>query len=168
MGLGYYEQKIPPVRDLRLRIGDAFPEGKGCDLLQCSREGCLLGKKRSFWQANSCQMALTLMMAATIDNSVIIMHGPIGCGAQLHMLDSGVRKGNISRDKQPKPLIWLSTNLRETDVIGGGEAKLRETIEYADREFRPEIIFVVATCAPNIIGEVIVEVVKSAGETTAA
>ena len=168
MGLGYYEQKIPPVRDLRLRIGDAFPEGKGCDLLQCSREGCLLGKKRSFWQANSCQMALTLMMAATIDNSVIIMHGPIGCGAQLHMLDAGVRKGNVSRGKQPKPLIWLSTNLRETDVIGGGEAKLRETIEYADREFRPEIIFVVATCAPNIIGDDIEEVVKSVGENTAA
>lgn len=168
MGLGYYEQNIPPVRDLRLRIGDAFPEGKGCDLLQCSREGCLLGKKRSFWQANSCQMALTLMMAATIDNSVIIMHGPIGCGAQLHMLDSGVRKGNVSRGKQPKPLIWLSTNLRETDVIGGGEAKLRETIEYADREFRPEIIFVVATCAPNIIGDDIEEVVKAAGETTVA
>ncbi len=168
MGLGYYEQKIPPVRDLRLRIGDAFPEGKGCDLLQCSREGCLLGKKRSFWQANSCQMALTLMMAATIDNSVIIMHGPIGCGSQLHMLDAGVRKGNVSRGKQPKPLIWLSTNLRETDVIGGGEAKLRETIEYADREFRPEIIFVVATCAPNIIGDDIEEVVKSVGENTAA
>lgn len=165
--MGYYEQNIPPVRDLRLRIGDAFPEGKGCDLLQCSREGCLLSKKRSFWQANACQMALTLMMAATIDNSVIIMHGPIGCGAQLHMLDSGVRKGNTSRGKQPKPLIWLSTNLRETDVIGGGEAKLRETIEYADREFRPEIIFVVATCAPNIIGDDIEEVVKAAGETTA-
>ncbi len=166
--MGYYEQKIPPIRDLRLRIGDAFPEGKGCDLLQCSREGCLLGKKRSFWQANSCQMALTLMMATTIDNSVIIMHGPIGCGAQLHMMDSGARKGNVSRGKQPKPLIWLSTNLRETDVIGGGEAKLRETIEYADREFRPEIIFVVATCAPNIIGDDIEEVVKTAGEATAA
>lgn len=166
--MGYYEQKIPPVRDLRLRIGDAFPEGKGCDLLQCSRGGCLLGKKRSFWQANSCQMALTLMMASTVENSVIIVHGPIGCGTQLHMMDSGARKGNVSRGKQPKPLIWLSTNLRETDVIGGGEAKLLEAIEYADREFRPEILFVVATCAPNIIGDDIEEVVKTAGETTAA
>ena len=166
--MGYYEQNIPPVRDVRLRIGDAFPEGKGCDLLQCSKNGCLLGKKRSFWQANSCQMALTLMMAATIENSVIVMHGPIGCGTQLHMLDSAVRKGNVSRGKQPKPLIWLSTNLRETDVIGGGEAKLKEAIEYADREFRPEIIFVVATCAPNIIGDDIEEVVKTVNKTTAA
>lgn len=166
--MSYYKQNIPPVRDLRLRIGDAFPEGNSCDLLECSKSGCLLGKKRSFWQANACQMALTLMMAATIDNSVIIMHGPIGCGSQLHMLDTAVRKGNASRGKPAKPVIWLSTNLRETDVIGGGEAKLKEAIEYADREFRPEIIFVVATCAPNIIGDDIDEVVKSANEASAA
>jgi nitrogenase molybdenum-iron protein alpha chain len=166
--MSYYNQNIPPVRDQRLKIGDTFPEGKGCDLLQCSKTGCLIGKKRSFWQANACQMALTLMMAGTIENSVIVMHGPIGCGTQLHVLDSAVRKGNKVRGKTPKPFIWLSTNLKEQDVIGGGEAKLKETIEYADKKFRPEIIFVVATCAPNIIGDDIEEVVKTAREITAA
>lgn len=158
--MSYYTQSIPPVRDQRLTIGDSFA-GCGCDLLDCAKSGCLLQKNRRFWQAGSCQMALTLMMAATVENAVIIMHGPVGCGSQLHSLTPPTNKGKAARGKAPRAFPWLSTNLREADVIGGGERKLRETIAYADRRFRPEIIFVVSTCAPNIIGDDVEEVVRS-------
>lgn len=159
--MGYYEQSVPPVRDSRLKIGDSYT-GNACDLVNCGREGCLLQKGRSFWQANSCQMALSLMMATTVENSVIVMHAPGGCGAILHSLSVQSAKGKSRRGKVGSAVPWLSTNLTEADVIGGGEDKLRKTIEYADKEFRPEIIFVVATCAPSIIGDDVEEVVRQA------
>jgi len=159
--MGYYEQSAPPVRDTRLKIGDSY-HGRACDLVNCGREGCLLQKGRRFWQANACQMSLTLMMASTVENSVIVIHAPGGCGAMMHSLSTQSAKGKAQRGKPPKAVPWLSTNLTEADVIGGGEKKLLETIEYADKEFRPEIIFVVVTCAPSIIGDDAEEVVRQA------
>ena len=157
--MSYYEQSAPPVRDSRLKIGDSYA-GNACDLVNCGRDGCLLQQGRGFWQAGSCQMALSLMMATTVENSVIVMHAPGGCGALLHSLSTQSAKGKARRGKTPTAVPWLTTNLTEADVIGGGERKLRETIEYADREFRPEIIFVVVTCAPSIIGDDVEEVVR--------
>jgi nitrogenase molybdenum-iron protein alpha chain len=165
--MSYYDQAIPPVRDQRLIIGDTF-EGTGCGLLDCAKSGCLLQKNRRFWQANMCQMTLSLMMATTLENCVIVMHSPIGCGSALYPLALSSNRGKARRGKAPIPPVWISTNLRESDVIGGGEQKLHEAIIYADREFRPEIIFVVSTCAPNIIGDDVEEIVRSAGKGTSA
>ena len=159
--MGYYEQTVPPARDTRLKIGDSYA-GDASGLLHCGREGCLLQRRRGFWQASSCQMALSLMMAVTVENSVVVVHAPCGCGALLHSLSVQAAKGKGQRGRQPLAVPWLSTNLKEADVIGGGERKLRETIERADREFRPEIIFVVVTCAPSIIGDDAEEVVRQA------
>lgn len=157
--MSYYEHNVPPTREQRLSIGNAF-SGKACGLLKCAKEGCLLSKQRSFQQSTSCQMGLTLQMVGTIPGSAILMHGPVGCGSQLHGIDPPVRRGLATRGKTPAPLLWFSTNLEETDVIGGGERKLREAIEDIDRHYRPDIIFIVSTCAPNIIGDDVDEVVR--------
>jgi nitrogenase molybdenum-iron protein alpha chain len=137
-------------------------------MLSCGKSGCTLRQNRRFWQAGACQMALTLMMAATVENSAIVMHAPIGCGTQLHALSVQTNKGKNQRGKPPVPPVWVSTNLQESDVIGGGENKLRETLKYVDREFRPEIIFVVTTCAPSIIGDDVEEIVRQVQESAAA
>ena len=165
--MSYYDQKIPPVRDQRLQLADSF---SGCagELLDCARDGCLLQKKRSFWQAGACQMSLTLMMAATVSNSVIIVHSPGGCGAALLYINVQSNKGRAQRGIAPSGSNWISTNLTEADVIGGGERKLKDAIAYADREFRPEIIFVVSTCAPNIIGDDVAEIVEQAKKDVSA
>ncbi|MDR3258628.1 MAG: nitrogenase component 1 [Fusobacteriaceae bacterium] len=128
----------------------------------------MIQKGRSFWQAGACQMSLTLMMATTLEKAVIVMHAPGGCGALLFSLSVQASKGKGRRGKVPTAVPWLSTNLTEADVIGGGERKLRETIEYADREFRPEIIFVVVTCAPSIIGDDSEEVVRQVRQHVSA
>jgi len=165
--MGFYEQGTPPVRDQRLQIGDTFG-GTSCELMGCAREGCMMKKSRSFWQANNCQMSLSLMMAATVENSVIVTHGPVGCGSALHSLVPQTNKGKARRGKAPNPFVWLSTNLKESEVIGGGEQNLLETIIYADREFRPEIIFVVTTCAPSIIGDDVEEIIRQAQASASA
>jgi len=77
-------------------------------------------------------------------------------------------KGRIQRGYSSLLGNWISTDLTEADVIGGGERKLKEAIEYADREFRSEIIFVVSTCAPNIIGDDVAEVISKVKGTVSA
>jgi nitrogenase molybdenum-iron protein alpha chain len=165
--MSYYDQKIPPVRDHRLQLADSF-SGTACDLLNCQREGCLMQKNRSFWQSGACQMSLTLMMAATVRNATIIVHSPGGCGAGLQLITTQSNRGRVQRGLPPSPGNWISTDLQEADVIGGGENKLREAILYADREFRPEIIFVVSTCAPNIIGDDVAEIIEQTKGCVAA
>jgi len=157
----YYDKPVPPVRDTRLVIGDSF---HGCprELLGCAKSGCMLRQSRSFWQAVACQMTLSLQMAATIENAVIIMHAPVGCGATLTQLGSTIPPGMAKRGKTGGAPVWLTTNLRDTDIITGGAQKLYDTIRYADAEFRPEVIFVIVTCAPSIIGDDVDEVVDRA------
>jgi nitrogenase molybdenum-iron protein alpha chain len=165
--MGYYDQGIPPVRDQRLHIGDSYA-GNACGLVDCSKSGCMIRNNRGFWQTVACQMSLSLMMAATVENSAIIMHGAIGCGAQLLGVGMSSSRGKLLRGKAPGQPAWVTTNLKESDVIGGGEEKLREAIRYVDAEFRPEIIFVVVTCAPSIIGDDVEEIVRQAKEESAA
>jgi nitrogenase molybdenum-iron protein alpha chain len=165
--MSYYEQAAPPVRDSRLHIGDSY-NGNACDLVNCGRDGCLIQNGRGFWQANACQMSLTLMMAATVENACIVVHAPGGCGAMLHSLSVQTTKQKAVRGKAAKPFSWISTDLTEVDVIGGGEKKLLEAIQHADREYRPEIIFVVVTCAPSIIGDDTEEVVRQARSQVSA
>lgn len=165
--MSYYDQNVPPVRDQRLSIGNTFG-GSICELIDCAKEGCLLSKDRSFQQSGACQMQLVLQMAATIKNSAILMHGPIGCGSQLHSLDPPTRRGWKARGENPGPVIWASTGLDESDVIGGGEGKLADALDEMDRNFRPEIIFIISTCAPNIIGDDVDEVVRRKQDEVAA
>ena len=156
----YVNNDVPPTRDERLEISDAF-NGFGCDFVNCSKECCLKKMDRDFWQASSsCQMGLSTIMSSTIENSVIIMHGPIGCGHQLHGLTANTNAGKAARGVPVKTMNWLSTNLGTNEVVNGGEKRLREAIEYADRTFRPEIIFILSTCAPNIIGDDIEQIVR--------
>lgn len=156
----YFKKESSPTREERMDIADSY-YGNSCDLVNCSRCGCLKGKDRSFWQSSSaCQMHLAITMSSTVENSVIIMHGPIGCGSAMHTLTSVTNTGKQLRNLPVKPVNWLSTNLSEMEIVTGGEKKLRKTIEYADRTFRPEIIFVISTCAPNIIGDDVEQIIR--------
>ena len=158
--MSYVDNRIPPVRETRLKTGITFGGCAG-ELLDCSQKGCLIGCDRSFTQTISCQLFLALQMVLTIPNAVTIMHGPVGCGAQTHLVDFAGRSASAQRGIKRGPLIWTSTNLDETDVIGGGEKKLHDAILHAEREFAPQVIFVASTCTPNIIGDDVDEVANS-------
>lgn len=65
-------------------------------------------------------------------------------------------------------VIWLNTNLDESDVINGGERKLREAVLYADRELRPETIIVANGCVPALIGDDVDSILADLQTQTAA
>lgn len=150
--MNFTGQKIPPIREDRLGAWNAFG-GTCAELSRQAKQGCLNCNQRSFTQTQGCQLILSLAILGTIRDSVIIVHGPIGCGGGNIAVANGVKTFQRLRDPDARGLIWLNTNLDETDVIKGGEEKLRAAILHADHEFSPSAIIVVNSCTPGIIGD---------------
>lgn len=150
--MDYIKEKTPPVREDRLGACSAFG-GSCCELGRQSGEGCLNQAARSFSQTQGCQLSLSLAILNTIRNAVIIVHGPIGCGASNAALTGVTKTFQRLRDGKAGGLIWLNTNLNEADVISGGEAKLKDAVLFAESEFRPEALIIVNSCVPALIGD---------------
>ena len=153
--MNYMDGKAAPAREDRLHASVAFG-GVCAQVRTCAgarSNGCTNLTARRFSQAQGCQFTLSLAILNTLRNAVVIMHGPIGCG----MCSIGNIGSNKTfkqlRDPNAEGVLWLSTNLDEPDVIGGGEKKLREAVLYVDREFRPETIIVCNSCVPALIGD---------------
>jgi nitrogenase molybdenum-cofactor synthesis protein NifE len=82
-----------------------------------------------------------------IADALHLIHGPIGCAAYTWDIRGALSSGpELHR-------MSFSTDLRERDVIFGGEKKLAAALgELIDR-YRPKAAFVYATCIVGIIGD---------------
>jgi nitrogenase molybdenum-cofactor synthesis protein NifE len=82
-----------------------------------------------------------------IADALHLVHGPIGCAAYTWdirgALSSGVELHRIS----------CSTDLREKDIVFGGERKLSESLHELVQRYRPKAAFVYATCVVGLIGD---------------
>jgi nitrogenase molybdenum-iron protein alpha chain len=150
----HIERSAPPRED-RLKAGTAF-----CGTCRELKErlgrkdcGCLNAATRSFGQSFGCQFTLSLIELSTLLDTIIVTHGPVGCGFCSTGSAFASRNAKRLRDPSAKSTIWVSSNLDEIDVIQGGEKKLREALLYADREFHPKAIVVASSCVPAIIGD---------------
>ncbi|MDR3295463.1 MAG: hypothetical protein LBT26_06510, partial [Clostridiales Family XIII bacterium] len=140
-----FNTKYPEKREITRRTGHSYG-GDVDELMDNACAGCLANCDRVFSQTSFCQMGVATLIGFSVKDSVVIMHGPVGCGAQSHFMDFTIRLYGAQRGKQMSNARWFSTNLTESEVINGGEAKLRATILEADRRFRPSSIFVLMTC----------------------
>ncbi|BBB93400.1 MAG TPA: nitrogenase component 1 [Methylomusa anaerophila] len=150
--MSFFELKEPPRREDRLKA--CIADGAALGELACRRMRCCQPDgERTFTQNSICLLLPALGTMNSIPNSVVLMHGGLGCGSSSHGGNAAVRAGNNQRWGVVKDGTWLSTGLTETDVIGGGETKLAAAIIEADRRYKPAVIFVVASCVPGIIGD---------------
>jgi nitrogenase molybdenum-iron protein alpha chain len=148
-------ERAAAPREDRLKAGTAFCGTCGELKERLGRKdcGCFNTATRSFGQSFGCQFTLSLAMLYTLKNTVLIMHGPVGCGFWQTAGVFATRGAKRLRDPAALAPIWLSSNLDEVDVISGGEKKLRDAILYADREFHPEAVVVASSCVPALIGD---------------
>ncbi|MDR1159460.1 MAG: nitrogenase, partial [Syntrophomonadaceae bacterium] len=150
--MNYIKEKIPPIREDRLKACMAFG-GSCCDISRQSKQGCLYANNRKFSQSQGCQLTLSLAILNTLRDTVIIVHSPIGCGANL-LAQAGVSKSfQKLRDPGAFGLRWINTNLDEMDVVNGGEEKLKAAVLYANKEYRPSAIIIMTSCVPALIGD---------------
>jgi nitrogenase molybdenum-iron protein alpha chain len=92
-----------------------------------------------------------------------LTHGPIGCGFY-----SWLTRRNQTRPKDEKDHNFMtycfSTDMQDSEIIFGGEKKLREAIREAYEIFKPKAIGVFATCPVGLIGDDIHTVSKQMSE----
>ena len=82
-----------------------------------------------------------------ITDAYHIVHGPIGCASYTWDIRGSLTSGDdVFRTS-------FSTDLREKDVIFGGEKKLEAAIEELAEKYHPKLIFVYATCIVGVIGD---------------
>ncbi|HWQ72273.1 MAG TPA: nitrogenase component 1 [Desulfitobacteriaceae bacterium] len=93
-----------------------------------------------------CALEGVASVVAGINDVSIVIHSPQGCAATVasafdaHEIDFTKRK-------------IACTRLFETDIIMGASEKLESLIKEADQSFKRSVMFVVGTCAADIIGE---------------
>nr|WP_320024681.1 nitrogenase molybdenum-iron protein alpha chain [uncultured Acetobacterium sp.] len=80
-----------------------------------------------------------------------IVHGPIGCsyytwGTRRHKSKSEGDMKNFSE-------YCLSTDMQETDIVFGGDKKLRQAIDETMAIFNPSCIMICSTCPIGLIGD---------------
>ncbi len=81
-----------------------------------------------------------------------ITHGPIGCGYYSWLTRRNQTKPKTLND--PNYMTYsLSTDMQESEIIFGGEKKLKEAIEEAIKVFKPKAIDIFSTCPVGLIGD---------------
>ncbi len=89
-----------------------------------------------------------------IVDALHLIHGPIGCAAYTWDI-----RGAISSGPELHRLSF-STDLRERDVVYGGEKKLGQALRELIDEYHPKAAFVYSTCIVGVIGDDIEAVCK--------
>ena len=91
-----------------------------------------------------------------VTDAVHLVHGPIGCASYTWDI-----RGSLSSAKETFRTSF-SSNMKELDVVFGGEKKLSKCIGELAGLYNPPVIFVYSTCIVGIIGDDIQAVCKEA------
>lgn len=93
-----------------------------------------------------------------IADALHLIHGPIGCASYTWDI-----RGALSSGPQLHRMSF-STDLRERDIIFGGEKKLTNAIVTLIDKYRPKAAFIYATCIVGLIGDDIDSICKRVSE----
>ncbi len=125
-------------------------DGKGIRCEQASVSGAV--------SQRACVYCGARVVLNPITDAYHIVHGPIGCASYTWDIRGSLSSGAETYRNS------FSTDLRETDVIFGGEKKLTAAIDELVKKERPRLIFVYATCIVGVIGDDIEAVCKNASQ----
>jgi nitrogenase molybdenum-iron protein alpha chain len=95
------------------------------------------------------------VVVGPIKDMVHIVHGPIGCSYYAW----GTRRNKATAEKEGATAgenfieYCFSTDMQESDIVFGGEKKLKLAIKEAMELFNPKAITISATCPVGLIGD---------------
>jgi len=91
---------------------------------------------------------------------VHIVHGPIGCS--YYTWGTRRHKGKTKEGEKNFLNYCFSTDMQDSDIVFGGEKKLKQAIDEVVELFDPDAITITATCPVGLIGDDINSVAKAA------
>ncbi len=117
-------------------------------------------------QRGCCYAGCKGVVLGPIKDAATITHGPIGCayyswGTRRHKAEADERDG-VQADSYLE--YCFSTDMQESDIVFGGEKKLKQAIVEVMEAFSPKTIFICSTCPVGLIGDDIHAVARWAEE----
>jgi nitrogenase molybdenum-iron protein alpha chain len=108
-------------------------------------------------QRGCCFAGCKGVVLGPLQDAAIIVHGPIGCA----FYSWGTRRHKAKGEDTKNFLEYcFSTDMQESDIVFGGEKKLRQAIQEVVDIFDPACIFICSTCPVGLIGDDINAVAK--------
>ncbi|NPV91832.1 MAG: nitrogenase iron-molybdenum cofactor biosynthesis protein NifE [Firmicutes bacterium] len=126
-------------------------KGKQSSRLRCEADsiaGCV--------SQRACVYCGARVVLNPITDAIHLVHGPIGCASYTWDI-----RGSLSSGPELNRLSF-STDLKENDVIFGGERKLARAIDELVKKYRARLVFVYSTCIVGVIGDDLEAVCKAA------
>ena len=125
-------------------------EGRG---IRCERESVSGAVSQ-----RACVYCGARVVLNPITDAYHIVHGPIGCASYTWDIRGSLTSGAETYRNS------FSTDLRETDIVFGGEKKLAAAIDelFEKTNPAPKLVFVFATCIVGVIGDDIEAVCRAA------
>ncbi|MDP4090221.1 MAG: nitrogenase iron-molybdenum cofactor biosynthesis protein NifE [Bacillota bacterium] len=128
-----------------------YNHGQGTGSIQCDQESV-----SGTVSQRACVYCGARVVLNPITDAYHIVHGPIGCASYTWDIRGSLSSGEeIYRNS-------FSTDLREKDVIFGGERKLSSAIDEIVENYRPRVIFIYSTCIVGVIGDDVEAVCRQA------
>ncbi len=93
-----------------------------------------------------------------VTDAVHLVHGPLGCATYTWDI-RGAKSSGVETNRNS-----FTTDMKEIDVVFGGEKKLTMAIDELVELYRPPVVFVYSTCIVGIIGDDLKSVCKTASE----
>jgi nitrogenase molybdenum-cofactor synthesis protein NifE len=134
---------------LEQRQTQVYKKGEAPFTMECSKPS-LAGSVSQ----RACVFCGSRVVLYPIADAVHLVHGPIGCAVYTWDI-----RGALSSGPELHRLSF-STDLRETDVIFGGETKLYNALLELISRYHPKAAFVYSTCIIGIIGDDVAAICK--------
>ncbi|HWR09277.1 nitrogenase iron-molybdenum cofactor biosynthesis protein NifE [Sporomusa sp.] len=93
-----------------------------------------------------------------VTDAIHLVHGPVGCASYTWDIRGSLSSGSeLYRNS-------FTTDLREQDIIFGGEKKLAKTIDELVAKHPAKLMFVYSTCIVGVIGDDLAAICKAAAK----
>lgn len=134
---------------LEARKKQVYQNGRSAFEMQCEKHS-LAGSVSQ----RACVFCGSRVVLYPIADALHLVHGPIGCASYTWDI-----RGALSSGPQLHRMSF-STDVRENEIIFGGEKKLYACLIELIEKYQPKAAFVYATCIVGIIGDDIEAVCK--------
>lgn len=108
----------------------------------------------------ACTFCGSRVVLYPIADALHLVHGPVGCAAYTWDIRGALSSGpELHRTS-------CSTDLRERDVVFGGERQLDASLRQLISKYSPKAAFVYGTCVVGVIGDDVAAVCRSVEQDT--
>ena len=129
-------QQHPDIGTKYIRLSE-LPDG-----------GSLATTAHAKYPGQHCSFRAVAGTVPLIKNSYALLLGPAIC---LYNAKLSMNMRSLTSDPRPNNLLFV--NYSQEDIIFGFREKVREAILQADREYHPEVLFLITSCLQEIVGE---------------